>query len=1573
MSRIGWLLLVLAVAAGGAVASVPQPPLKLAARAALDAIPTDDPFPIRRVRADAALLPDLLKQLEPGPVVRLPHAEFESRVRAAARAVVAARRTARVVDATYAATLESGELTGTAELGILNAHAATGFTALDPLRVAVRAAKWTDGGEAVLAVPPGETAAAVWVERPGRRVLQLNWSLAGTSEPGERRFDFRVPPCPASVLELNLAAGEVPTVSADALLTGPFPVPGKPARRLWRLRFGGRSKVEFAVRAAGDTGGIARASLAARYQFSPGQLEASFEYELHPAHGSVGEWSFLADPAIRITDVVTNNRAGWSVDPPATPGGKRRVRVSLRQPGPGGKVLISAVAPLPERTRSDDTLPVVRPVKAVLESEKLELRIASTLKVEAWNAGDYRLTGAAEMPAILGSDPARVLSLTGTLLPPGSAEPFRRMPSVRVSASSASFTVREQLRWSVGPVRTSLVVRAELRVRRGPLFQITIRPPKGYALDAAACGPEELVSHIAPAAGGTQVIELAQPLTDGQEAELHLTFRGPAVRSGMPLAFPAAEIVGAAEHQGWLSISASSEWRLEPRPGPGSQSGGLWGWLTAGASPDSHALYHFRGADPDGLVIPSAARPTIAADAVMRLGSTAGRWSATTLLTLTVTDGEVPTLAVFVPGRAGSRSWKIVGATNVITEMVPVPAELLGLGEGTIWILRLAHPLNGKAMLETMAAGPPTGQAAALPVPRVLGAAQQSRAEFVSAWRERAVATPGSEFVHVHVTGRDVFGPPQVTDAYLVTAVRAPSDILAAFGGTVRDSRGVPLTVSLPVGATVRGVCVAGRWLGTACCAARDTEGSLVVPLPVGSDVRFEVRYQLPVESAWPLRRIESQTPVVSDMPSVKRWWAFAARVLPGGPARTLEDTARLPALLGGPLIDDETIAEILQSNNELVFVGTERTADVLATAMAGAFLVFGLIAFRWRRLRGAVLLAAATAVTLAVVEFGPPWWARVAWPPLVAATAALATVLFALASHIRGRRRAVSAFVAVVALLALLFHSLGALAQPATPATVLVLNSEHEEVVAPRALMERLDSLAHPRPRAAVVTSAEYDLRADESGAHVVARFVAFGFHEGTCTLALPLSDARLERAAVDGKPAFPSATRSDTYIVALPGLGRHEVELRFAASIVATGPEREVRFGVPEVPRAHLTATLPAGAKQPQAAGRFGRQVVSGGDRPRLEADLGSGRTVHLRWREGTGGAAAVRVREGCIWDVTDAGAELTAAYLVRIEQGALAGLHFDVPRELEVLRVAVRTLDPPAAPLSLRDWSLAADKGPSRRLNVDFQNPTAGRLLAVLKLAPRRPVTRHPVLRFPQAHFGNATGETESAYGLRASRVTIENVGLSGVIDFAPEAFKDFAAVPDLKFDPANPVRAFRPTPGGPPELRPTLRVGEPISVRTTTNWHVGPHRAAATGTISWSAKVAPPLIEFSLPGVEIREVRGASLTAWNRGNGRVQVWLRPDVREGQLEWIGTMKLTASDKPAPPSLAFDPIQPRVLHGKTTSEVVRVQPVPGWSARVDRARGWEALSPSQGELHFRSERAAPPQLRVQLTRDRR
>lgn len=1535
------VVLALALAAGGAaVALPPAPPAPPLLRFVLDLAPADDPFPIRRWRVPAGPAADPPGGLEPGPLVRLPRAEFEARARAAGRAA-RARPSARPADATYSATLDAGgELTGTAELHLL-CGPVPGFAPLDPLRLAVRAAAWADGGAAVLAVPPGAAAPAVLVERAGPRVLKLDWSLAGTAEPGERRFELRVPPCPTSLLELVLPAEQVPAAPADVLLTGPLPAPGKPAHRLWRLRFGGRARVEFAVRAPGTGGAAARATLAARYDLAAGQLAAAFEYDLRPARGSAAEWTFLADPGLRITDVVANNRAAWVVEPPATPGGPRRVRVALRQPGPGGKVLVSAVAPFPDPARGPDApLPVVRPLGAVLDDERWDVRLAPGLKVGAWAPGDYRLTDALAP----GGDLPRALALVGTLAGPGPDAPFRRPPVVRADPHGAEFVTHERLEWALAPGRASLVARLDVRVRRGPLFRLAVRPPPGFVPDRAAPAADDRIAHAEPGPDGELVLEFARPLLSGQRAELELEFHGPGARPGAAVPFPALAVPGAAERAGWLSAAAGPEWALAPAAGPGATPGGLWGWLTADPPRDARALFLYRGRAPAGAVVLTAARAAVRADAVVRAEPAAGGWTGATRFELAVSGGAVPGVLAFVPGPAGPREWKLTGPANAVAAAAPVPVP-----GGTLWAVRFARPLAGAAALDTVAPAP----GPAVPVPRVLGATGDARG---------APAGPGR--AAVRVTGDRAEPVPEgappavaVTDTYLVTAVRAPGAAVAAFGGTARAGRGGAVAVGLPPGATATGACVGGKWLHPAALAAGGA--ALAVPVPAGAAVRFEVRYALPEPRGWPTRAFDSPAPDVPGAPEPKRWWAFAPGTLPGWPARPWEATADAPPLLGGPLLG-EPPALVTRSDDETVRAGSTRTAAALAAVLAALVLGAALVPVR-RPARAAAALAGAVAVALAAVELGPPWWARAGWPPLLAATGALAAVLAATTAR---AARAARAAVPAGAALALLGGPGPAPARPDAPAAVLVVPAGGgEEVLAPQPLLDRLDALARPGPLPAVVVSAEYDARAEGDTARVTARFAVRAFAPGDSAVSLPLGDARLERATVGGRPAFPAQVpgQPGTYAVPVGGPGPHEVEVRFAVAVAASGPDREVRFAGPEVPRARLVAALPAGARQPAAVGRAGAQAVTAaGDRTRVEADLGATRAVLLRWREGAGGAAVLRVREACVWDAAESGADLTAAYLVRVDRGAAAGVRFEVPAELEVLRVAARATDAPGGPVPLRDWALGAEQGGFRPLRVDFQSPVTGRFAVVFECAPRTPLGRQPVLRFPRV-APDPGGEVDSVYGFRTKGLVAEAVALGGLIDFAPEALREFAAVPDLRLGAGPPVRAFKPAPGAGGELRPVLRAAEPPAARAATAWHLGPGRADGHGTVTWAAKEPLALVEFAVPGARVLEVRGAEVGAWNPSGDRVQVWLKGAAREGAFEWTATAVPPAGGP-------FEVPVPVAFGARPSGEEVRVRPADGFAVRPERARGWQVLPAPAGEVRARADAPGAPPPRVQL-----
>lgn len=1607
MRPLGYLPLVLvaaaAVALGPAAGGGGAPPVGVVAAALAD--PPDDPFPIRRVRVTEAQLPDVLKAAEPGTLVRLPRDQFEARVRKAVATAAAARAAPRIAEAAYTATLTGGDLTGTAEWVVSNPGGRPAALALDPLRLPLDRVTWADGKDAVVgAFGPGFPAGPVaWVEAAGRQTLRADWSAAGTPEPGLRRFTLAVPPCPAATLDLTLPTGQTPAATTgDAMLTGPFPVPGDAGRRSWRFRFGGRSRLEFAVRTPGpaEGSGLVQASLAARYDVSPGQTACTFEYDLRPARGAVTEWVFTTDPGLKVTDVVVNNRDGWRVEPGPKPDDPQKVRVSLREPGAGGKVLITAVAPPPS-----GALPMARPDgSAVVDDERVEVRVHPELKPEDWRPGDYRLTDSA-----VGPDGARTMTLVGTLLPTGATRPFRRPPQLRTPTAGPVFTTTEAVEWRAEGGRETLTARVLVRVRRGALFNLTLRVPPEFQLDRDV-GPDELVSHSGRAAGGGVAVEFFRPLTAGQQAELRFNLRGRDVPLGRPvrLPFPHVESEGAAERDGWLAVCPGPGWSAAPRPSPAAEEPTEFEPVEPAPPADAAAVYVYRGQPPGGVLALTPVRPQFDVETETRVAAAGGRLVATSRVVLRVRSGAVSAVVVYEPGpfRAG-REWRaagLAGAQPVWLGDAPAALRLLAApggflpavaasragfaaGPGTFWVIRLARPGTDQVVLETTApvaevpegADPERLAGTEFPLLSVGGAAAQStdvqlapplaaRLVVVPVGRPaaaerfdtrsptRAVLRPRAKVPPAPSTAVWSFGP---ADLVTTAAVGDPAEVV--YVCRVTGIGGAKLPLHLPDGAEVRSVTIDGRPLTPGQFGGPT---ALHIPLPRQGPVTVEVRYRLPDRGGAVVEHIGAPAPELPGEPSEpRRWWVFPAGVLPGWPLHGWE--AAPPAdLPGGPPNAGPGEPLVLRLPADAVTVVRREVASAVGVAVAAVVAVVGWFGAAWPRRRIVVLLCLVLAAAGPTVLLAPPGWSRATLPPLVAALLAVAGVAVARGIRAPAVPTGVKAATATAALL-LGSATLAAVIDTPAPVTVFLLPASAdapEAVLAPRAVLDQLDAAATPPRPTAVITAAEYDGRADETTARFTARFAVVSFADGEAAVTLSLADAKLESVAVDGKPAFPEQVRPDAYSVPVAGAGRHTVEVRFGVPVGRNGPEREVRFGVPEVPAAKLTLLAPPSARQVQVTGwRGAQQVAPVRDGTRLRADVGGGRAVQVRWREAFTGNAVVRVREACVWDVSEADLNLTACYLVRVEQGAVSRLQFDVPEELEPARVAVRQQDAASGSAALlRDWSFGTTRDRFRRLRVDLQSPASGRLLLTIEYSARTAPTRQPALRFPRAVA--MTAEADPVYGLRATKVTADDGPRPGIGEAAEDALAPFAAVTDLRLDPLAPLKPLRPlSPTAPAELRPVLRVGpDPPAVTQDVTWRVGEGRADGGGTIGWK-DAAVSLLEFQLPGGRVTEVRGPDVAGWSWSAGRAQVWLRRPLRAGAVEWVGTLAAPAG-KAADP-FPFEPPVPRVVGAKHAAETLAVFPADGLGVDVAPAAGWAAVPPDGWRAwRFKAEGAHPP-----------
>lgn len=1587
MPRLRWIVpfvIVVAAAAALATASDP-PPLSVAG---VDAIPLDDPFPLRRIRVREDQLGEAQKQLDVGPLVRMPRAGFEARVRAASATIAATRSVPRLAEASYTAVLSGDDLSGDARWELVNPGDRPAAFAMDPFRLAVRDATWADGQPAIVGVVGAgfPTAPAVWMETGGRQSLRLKWSASGTRAGGDRRYELRLPPCPIATFDLTLPDDYVPTLlSTDAILIGPLPQPKQPKsqrQRTWRFRFGGRSALDFAVRGPGNSSSTnpVRGSLAAKYDFTPGQVACAFEYDLLPTRGSVREWVFDVDPGLRVIDAVTFNRAGpVRYEPGIAPDLPGKLRIGLRQSGIGGKVLITAFA-----SPSSGPLPMVRPVGALLGEERIEVRIPLDLRLGGWMSGDYRLA-----EDLIGIDQTRRLTWVGSLLPPGHESAFRRPPVVRTGASAVEFTTREAVEWRSENGYFVLSVRVNVRVRRGPLFGMTLRTPPGYEPRRASAGTDDVLSFVGNAPSGPHglVAEFARPLAAGQQVELRFELRGPPLPAlagkSLRVPFPRVEPVGASEREGWVALG--------PVPGWGAAAD-----LTSGPLPAADATrseppvpadaiesFAFRGREPEGWIVLTAIRPVFATETTVVIRADGSRWLVTTRFDITVGAGAVSAVTVFVP-KVGerTRTWAVSDESNAVASAVPIDpgafdgAEALfaaatdlraalvrtgAAGEvpwlhGTYWVVTFAHPLTGRATLETTdrVALPDNGdRPVSLPrlilcgtdpiapqvefAPPLTGRAEPRSTDILVVRRPTAEASPTAT--------ECTFG-----GLTLVTTVGA-DHVEAAFGGTVSGPAGSTFPLTLPTGAELRSVSVGGHWLGPS-IALND---SIRIPIPMGNATAFEVRYRLPADGGSWRRRVRSPVP---ELPGgshpIVRQWAISADVLPIGSDFQPHHAA----------------------GDSLLAISTGR-AEAFAfalTALIAALTWIG--ARRFPVALGVIAIVPITASGLAVL-FGSSGWDAVALPPLIASLTA-----FAAASAVRGwirpRKPALTAL-AVAGSLAFAVH-----AQPPAADTVLLVGPD-ETALVPQTLLDRLDAAAKRPAPAAIVTAAAFEGRVEDGLARVAARFTATSFGEGETVIALPLADIRLESATVDEKPSFPIAVRPDLYSFVVSGRGRHSIEVRFAVPVASTGSEREVKFGIPEIPATKLGLSVRGSADQLQAVGCIGAHRLAASDGAvRIDADLGSIRTVQVRWRQALSGRPEATYREACVWDVSESEAELNACYQVKIERGSIGQFRIDVPAELEATRVSVRSADASAtAPPVLRDWTLGPEKDGFRPLVLNLTGPTDGRLTITLECVPCRAPTLQPVLRFPRLNTPMVKPVANGTYfAFRANAVAVEGRTPTGTIDLPPdELLFHFGDVADLKLDAtAKNLKVFRPVSAATrAEFRPLLRAGpEPAALSAETTWRVGPSRADVAGTMRWQAVHPITVAEFDLsesrvfgtriPHVVVSEVRGADVAGWAQLGGRVQVWLRKPVREPAIEWVGRAAHSARTPTSAGPVAFAASSPHSVGGSPATLTLRVRPDADAIVRMQPTAAWKPATPNPGrEWAFTTNQIAPP-VRVDL-----
>lgn len=494
----------------------------------------------------------------------------------------------------------------------------------------------------------------------------------------------------------------------------------------------------------------------------------------------------------------------------------------------------------------------------------------------------------------------------------------------------------------------------------------------------------------------------------------------------------------------------------------------------------------------------------------------------------------------------------------------------------------------------------------------------------------------------------------------------------------------------------------------------------------------------------------------------------------------------------------------------------------------------------------------------------------------------------------------------------------------------------DKELVLAPPDLLDHLQQLAkrgNPGIRGPVLTGARYEGKLVSNLAEFVAELSVWCPTDEPAILTVPLTGVELQEASLNGAAAHPLALTAPAsgYSFRLNQRGPHVLSLRYSVGVSGTGAERELRFGIPEVPRSRLrfavTAPVPYLAT-PSARGAA--QVVRQSQATQLEADLGRCSTLVVRWQTAPAtGMLRTRVREAYYWEVQAPTGRLLALLQYTFSGGSPTALAVDLPPGLEVRRVEASAASAAATP-RLKNWTTIGTT--RRQLLIEFQAPVTEGVKLFVELIPVFVLSRSVALVLPSPR--EALLEGESLLAFRLEGIELVSLDAPGLISIDPVEFARRWTALEAE-DPGPPTLAFsfHRLEKASPELRLRLRpLSHPGRARHEVTWTVGEMQAEFAARLRWTDSSAErSLVEWELPpAVRVTSLHGPEVRSWSRTDARLQVWLRRSLSEVEMQLQGWMPLNPQ-----PGTAFELPRLKCLTAETHEAIVRLRTAPQLTLR--------------------------------------
>lgn len=247
------------------------------------------------------------------------------------------------------------------------------------------------------------------------------------------------------------------------------------------------------------------------------------------------------------------------------------------------------------------------------------------------------------------------------------------------------------------------------------------------------------------------------------------------------------------------------------------------------------------------------------------------------------------------------------------------------------------------------------------------------------------------------------------------------------------------------------------------------------------------------------------------------------------------------------------------------------------------------------------------------------------------------------------------------------------------------------------------------PAPTKGLIDAAFYDCQLVKSGernaaVEVAATLIIHSFQDGQIALPVPLGTVGLTEALLDGQPAtlVSRSNKAGQHIDAIvTGKGQHTLDLKFAIPAQVDGSVGQFTLPLKAVPSGRVVFRLPADGLDVRVNGSTSayRRATENGS-PTIEIPVGNGSPLTVSWRppEQQGMVASiVHVDSSTAVVIDDVGISESMRVSVKVPQGAVSDLSFDLPGELRVRQIG--------GP-HLAGWELNEQDG-NRQLRVFF-NP-------------------------------------------------------------------------------------------------------------------------------------------------------------------------------------------------------------------------------------------------------------------------